>query len=103
MEPIFHIAEKDAWEAAQGAGEYCISTRGKTLSEVGFIHCSHRDQVEGVAKAAYGGAGPLVLLTIDPGLVTAAIKEESAGGTETFPHIYGPLPLGAVVAVTPRP
>lgn len=50
-----------------------------------------------VANAVYRQAGPLVLLTIDPELVSADVKEESGGGVETFPHLYGPLPVSAVV------
>ena len=99
MPAIFHIADAEDWSAAQTAGEYRMSTRGRTLVDVGFIHCSHRHQVERVANAAYRGAAPLVLLTIDPHLVGAEIREESAGGVETFPHVYGPLPVGAVVTV----
>jgi uncharacterized protein (DUF952 family) len=53
-----------------------------------------------VANAFYRGAGPLVLLTIDPDLLEAEIREESDGGAETFPHIYGPLPVCAVLEVT---
>jgi uncharacterized protein (DUF952 family) len=71
------------------------------LAEVGFIHCSTRDQVEGVANTAYSDAGPLVLLTIDPDRVAAAIRQEPADDGESFPHIYGPLPTEAVVAVQP--
>jgi uncharacterized protein (DUF952 family) len=101
VEPIFHIAEADAWDAARAAGEYRVSTRGRTLADVGFVHCGHRHQVERVANAAYRDAGSLVLLTIDPGRVGAKIKEETAGGVEFFPHIYGPIPTDAVVAVAP--
>ncbi len=99
MPAIFHIADAEDWSAAQTAGEYRMSTRGRTLDDVGFIHCSHRHQVERVANAVYRSAAPLVLLTIDPDLVGAEIREESAGGVETFPHVYGPLPVGAVVTV----
>ena len=72
------------------------------LDEVGFIHCSHRHQVERVANLAYRDAGPLVLLKIDPGrLGSFEVREEPADGVETFPHIYGALPAEAVVDVAP--
>ena len=51
MTEIFHLADRRQWEAARAAGRYEISTRGKTLSEVGFIHCSQRHQVRPVADA----------------------------------------------------
>ena len=93
MATVFHIARSDEWSAARTDGEYRVSTLGQALDEVGFIHCSHLHQVERVTNAAYRGAGPLVLLSIDPDLVPAEIREESGGGPETFPHRYGPLPI----------
>lgn len=45
-EHIFHIALSRDWEAAKQVGEYRVSTRGRGLDEVGFIHGSFRDQVE---------------------------------------------------------
>ena len=101
IDPIFHIAEADAWESAVRMGVYLTSTRGRSLAEVGFIHCSHRHQVERVANAAYRDGGPVVLLTIDPDRLGVEVREEPVGGPETFPHVYGPLSVGAVVAVEP--
>ena len=98
---IFHIAKAAEWEAAVAAGEYRVSTRDRSLADVGFIHCSHRHQVEGVTRAFYGGAGALVLLEIDVSRLEAEVREESGGGSETFPHVYGAIPVGAVVAVEP--
>ena len=45
---------------------------------------------------------PLVVLVIDPTRVKSPLKVEGVGGgTEEFPHIYGPLPTSAVVDVLP--
>lgn len=39
-----------------------------------------------------------MLLEIDPARLTAKVVEENLeGGVEQFPHIYGPLPMTAVV------
>jgi glutathione S-transferase len=46
----------------------------------------------------------VLLLTIDPQRLAAAALEvrfEQAGGGESFPHLYGPLPLGAVLRAEP--
>jgi uncharacterized protein (DUF952 family) len=97
MEPIFHIADEADWYAAAAAGAYTRSTRGKSLEEVGFIHCSFAHQVAGVAKFSYADASePLVLLRIDPQRVTAPIQIDDG-----FPHIYGPLHTDAVTEVQP--
>ena len=99
---IFHIAEAAHWSAALDGGRYRRSTIGQSLDEVGFIHCSRRDQVERVADAYYQGQRGLVLLVIDPARVAAEIRDENTeGGSELFPHIYGPLNLDAVVDVLP--
>ena len=97
---IFHIARQTDWEAAVDAGTYRESTLGRTLEQEGFIHCSQRQQVAGVANAFYRDVDGLVLLVIDVDRVGAEVRYEAVGGgTEPFPHIYGPLNVDAVVAV----
>ncbi len=102
MEPIFHLAGAPAWGEARAAGEYRCSTLGKSLDEVGFIHCSRREQVAVVANARYRGERALVLLVIDRDRVRAEVRDEDLEGSgDLFPHIYGPLNLDAVVRVVP--
>jgi uncharacterized protein (DUF952 family) len=98
---IFHISSPADWQAAQQAGDYRSSTRGRTLEDEGFIHCSRLDQVAGVLAAYYSGAGPLLLLTIDPALLTAECRDDEIAPGVVYPHVYGPINLEAVVAVTP--
>ena len=102
-DPIIHIALPDDWAAARTAGEYTVSTRGVSLDEEGFIHCSFLRQVETTANAYYGDLDELVLLHIDTSQVPARIEVEpaSTGAPDAFPHIYGPLPVAAVVHTTP--
>jgi len=97
-EPIFHLAMPDDWAGAFVTGEYRMSTRGMTLDEVGFIHCSTREQMVDTANRFYRDVEQLVVLTIDPALVPSPIVHEppEAGLDVLFPHIYGPLPVPAV-------
>ncbi len=97
-EPIFHIALTEDWAAAFTFGEYAVSTRGMSLDEVGFIHCSTSSQVEATARRFYADLTAVVLLTIDPHAVPSDIIWEppAPGVDELFPHIYGPLPIAAV-------
>ena len=97
-DPIFHLALPDDWAAAFTSGEYRMSTRGVTLEQEGFIHCSTRAQLQDTANRFYGDLDQLVVLTIDPRLVPSTIRwEPPAPGVDTlFPHIYGPLPIAAV-------
>ena len=104
VDRIFHIAESAAWSEAQSQGAYLHSTLGRTLSQVGFIHCSRRDQVEGVANAVFRGRADVLLLVIDATRVGPDIRYENFdGGDDLFPHLYGPLNLDAVVKVVPFP
>ena len=96
MTELWHLAERADWTAAREAGAYERSTRGLSLAEVGFVHCSYPDQAAGVAAAFYADADDLVLLRVDPARVPAEIRVESG-----FPHVYGPIPVSAVTAIEP--
>jgi glutathione S-transferase len=99
---IYHIAARPDWEEALRLGQYTGSTRGRTLAEEGFIHCSQAAQVAHVANLFFRGDTDLVLLVIDPGKVASEIRHERVPGSETpFPHIYGPLGTSAVIGVLP--
>ncbi len=104
-EHVFHIALAADWEAAQEAGDYRVSTLGRTLEQEGFLHASFTHQWQGVRAAFYADVGdPLVLLEIDPGRLDVPLVVESPDGrpgAEAFPHVYGPLPVSAVVTVRP--
>ncbi|MER6951154.1 DUF952 domain-containing protein [Nonomuraea sp. NPDC000554] len=93
---ILHLAVAADWAAAQPTGEYRVSTLGHTVDQVGFIHCSRdADQLHTVHADFYCHVTePLVVLRIDP----AGLDVRVEGG---FPHLYGPLPLTSVIAVTP--
>ncbi|WP_433330759.1 DUF952 domain-containing protein [Spirillospora sp. CA-294931] len=105
-ETLLHIAERRHWESACAAGvSYAMSTLGRTLDDVGFIHCSSDlDQVEGVLTRFYGTVDrrDLVLLSIDVARLDAPVRLEPAHG-RLFPHIYGPIPITAVFDVRPLP
>ena len=99
MAELFHITERVAWLEAARTREYRMSTRGVTLEDEGFIHCSLRHQLPAVAKLVYGDVADddLVVLVIDGSRISAPIRYEAAEpGGEQYPHIYGALEVGAV-------
>jgi uncharacterized protein (DUF952 family) len=74
----------------------------RSLKEEGFIHCSEAYQVEGVLQRYFEGQTRLVKLVIDTDKLTSQyIQEWSSGSQDTFPHIYGPINLDAVLMVEP--
>lgn len=97
---IYHMCRAEEWAAAMTAGSYHGSSQDVAD---GFIHCSTAEQIrESAARHRTGQAG-LVLLTIAIAPLGAALCWEPARNGQLFPHIYGPLPLAAVRAVTPLP
>lgn len=97
MSAIFHIAEPEAWAAAQTAGQY----RAASLADEGFIHLSTRAQLPATAARFYSGRADLVLLAVDPARLTAPLRYEEGEPGQRFPHLYGPLNLDAVLAAYP--
>lgn len=102
---IVHITERSLWEAARASGTYEVSTRGRTLQEEGFVHFSTREQLPRIAALLYGdydGSDELVVLVVDPVRLGVPVRWESMPPDgEEFPHVYGPVPVGAVVEVEP--
>jgi uncharacterized protein (DUF952 family) len=94
MSSIFHITTTEEADAAARVGSYAP----KAFAEEGFIHCSYSHQVGDVANRRFVGRTDLVLLEIEPGRLSCAVLDENLeGGSELFPHIYGRLPMAAVV------
>lgn len=98
---IYHITLRAAWAEAQRRGEY----QAASLETEGFIHCSTNSQVQPIMNKFFKGQRNLVLLVIDPTLLTAELKWEPPAGEvppgvpegDLFPHIYGPINLDAIV------
>jgi len=102
---IQHLTTKKAWDEALLNGNYETSTRGKTLAEVGFIHCSFPDQLESVAAFVFADyTEDLVVLHMN--IETLAengitVRVEAAKNGQNYPHIYGSIPCELVNAVSP--
>lgn len=95
---IVHVARRDAWEAARAGAAY----EPPSVASDGYIHCSTPWQVVRIANTNFAGRDDLLLLVIDPSRVSATVVFENCEDRfEPFPHIYGPLPIDAVVAVVP--
>jgi uncharacterized protein (DUF952 family) len=101
---IFHITSRAEWDKAQQHGYY----RAEGFAMEGFIHCSTLAQVLPVANNFYKGQSGLILLEIEPTLLSAELKwEPPTGGApppgvaagDMFPHVYGPINVDAVVRV----
>ena len=97
MDIIYHLTSRDAWAAAQAAGEY----EAPSLADEGFIHCSgDEEQTLRVVERLYAGASGLLVLDIDTERLSSEVKREiSTRSGEMYPHVYGKIDLDAVVSV----
>lgn len=99
---IYHILSRAAWQQVQAAGQYSADS----LSSEGFIHASTREQVADTANRYYHGQTGLALLVIETDRVQPEVRFDPVqlhGQQTTFPHIYGPLNINAVVEVLDFP
>lgn len=89
---IYHLTSRAAWAKAQVEKVYVH----ESLAREGFIHCSTGEQLEATANRYFKSEPSILVLVIDPKKVKAEIKvEQSAHGW--YPHIYGTLPVEAVI------
>jgi uncharacterized protein (DUF952 family) len=95
---IYRITENAFWQSAQQTGAFA----SPDLAAEGFIHASERHQVLRTAARYYAGQTDLILLEIDDAALGDTVKrEDSTGRGEQFPHVYGTIPLHAVVRAAP--
>ncbi|SDG76348.1 DUF952 domain-containing protein [Klenkia brasiliensis] len=100
---LLHLATAADWAAAAGRGGV------DPLPDVGFVHLSAPDQVHLPAQRLFDDRDDVVLLVVDEDRLAGPVRWEPGvpGDPEAmrFPHLYGRLPVEAVVRVVdwPRP
>lgn len=68
----------------------------------GYIHLSAADQVQGTLDKHFSGQTGLVVVEIALEALGSSIRWEISRGDALFPHIYGILPMHAVVGIQRR-
>lgn len=97
---IYKICDAALWRAAESAGRF----DGAPIDAAdGYIHFSTAAQVRETAARHFAGADDLVLAAVDAGALGSALRHEPARGGALFPHLYGSLPMSAVLWVKPLP
>ena len=96
MKPIYHITTQSQADKAKIVGHYSC----ESLATEGFVHCSYGHQLLDVANTLFAGQQNLVVLEIDPELVDCEIRiENTVGGSELYPHIYGVIPISSITRI----
>jgi uncharacterized protein len=104
---ILHLISMAEWQAFDSTGIY----EPASLEAEGFVHCT--DDIAtllGVANRFYRSvAGDVLVLELDVAALGALVLWEApahidgSAATDSeprFPHVYGPIPLAAVVGIT---
>jgi uncharacterized protein (DUF952 family) len=95
---IYHIVLPAVWEEFEDEYEYAA----ESLATEGFIHCSYRNQLDDVLQRYYSGAGKVLILHINPHLLTSELVAEPSTNREIYPHIYGKINKSAIVGIEER-
>lgn len=97
---VYKIAPAALWREAVAAGLF----RGAPVDAAdGFIHLSTAAQVRETAARHFAGQADLVLVAVRADALGPALRWEPSRGGALFPHVYGPLPLDAVLWAVPLP
>jgi uncharacterized protein (DUF952 family) len=93
---ITRILDHAAWANFQATGQY----EPPALFQEGSIWCTTPKTVAAVATMLFRGREDLVLLCLDARRLQAPVEWRPYEG-ELYPHVLGPIHLGAVVAAVP--
>ena len=94
---VYHLGRAIQWRAAKEAGVY-HGTDEDTAD--GFLHFSAASQVIESARKHRAGETDIILLAVVADDLGAALKWEPARGGDLFPHLTGPLVVGAIRTAT---
>jgi uncharacterized protein (DUF952 family) len=96
MTSIFHFINQADLEKYLNAD----SLEVPSLQSSGFIHCSTLEQVISVANYIAPYDEEMQLIEIDPDRLRSEVRYENTdGGDELYPHIYGPVNRDAIVDI----
>ena len=69
----------------------------------GFIHLSSAEQVKETARIYFSGREDLMLVIIDSSSLEESLRWEESRAGALFPHVYGVIPMAAVLAAEMLP
>jgi uncharacterized protein (DUF952 family) len=99
--PVYKLCTESDWLTCQRDGRLPWAP---VDARDGFIHLSAAHQVQETAAKHFHGRTGLVLLEVDPALLSVgAVRWEVSRGGDRFPHLYADLPHAAVVRAAAAP
>ena len=97
---IFHLARRAEWLEAESSGVYRGSDQDRAD---GFLHFSTSTQIVESARRHRAGEADLWLLRVHTQPLGEDLRWEASRGGALFPHLYGELPVSAVVDAVELP
>lgn len=90
----YKIFTREQWEAFRAGGVF----EGAPVDKAdGYIHLSTKAQAAETVAKHFAGQDDLILAMVDLAALGDEVKWEPSRGGQLFPHLYGPLPMSAVV------
>jgi uncharacterized protein (DUF952 family) len=95
---FYHILTPEQWAKFEPF-DYL---EADSLATEGFIHGSYAEQVDESLRLYFVGCERILILKIDPSLLTSKLVIETSRDGALFPHIYGALNKSAILEVENR-
>lgn len=100
MPVVYKIVPDALWQQARQTGVF----NGAAIDLTdGFIHLSTARQAVKTAELYFAGQAGLLLVAIDGDVLGEKLVFEPSRGGDLFPHLYAPLAVTHVHAVTALP
>lgn len=97
---IYKIVTSEQWAEAEKAGLF----KGAPIDLAdGYIHFSTAEQARETAAKHFAGQQDLLLIKVSSSLIADKLVYEPSRGGALFPHLYGDLPLSAVIGAVDLP
>src|SRR5271154_420873 len=91
---VYKIVATEEWAEAEAVGAFT----GAAIDRAdGFIHFSTAEQAPETAAKWFAGRDDLTLAAVDAEALGEDLRWEPSRGAALFPHLYGALPMSAVV------
>ncbi|MBB4641887.1 DUF952 domain-containing protein [Rhizorhapis suberifaciens] len=90
----YKILTRDQWEAFRTD---CVFSGAPADLAHGYIHLSAKSQTAETVAKHFAGQDDLILAMVDLAVLGDKVKWEVSRGGQLFPHLYGELPMSAVV------
>ena len=95
---FYHITTPEQWAKYEKNADYAA----ESLATEGFIHCSYAEQLDATLRLYFSDCERVLLLKIDPDLLTSKLLVETSRDGALFPHIYGMLNKSAILEIENR-